>query len=335
MFDEKGRNSIYVNFTQLPEGFEIDKELNLPVIFDGYYFKLLRIPGEKGDDEGKSVPLLIGRTIRIDERERQIAEGTVDEAALVKLNKGDFTTVKDEYPLQGRLTNDGEYTAYGLTFIQAHKFSPEVLSRYARQDFVYADLIGDLREHYLRELIHVEGRLVQLRKLDAPERLRETTDIKEIYAGWIYNKNQPEHPINVAFLELPPEITLGESLSYRVAFDGYYFKLLAYEATRDKRADGKPQWRKAPLLIGQNLQLVETGASMWSLSSAFMPMVLVVIGSVIAVVVGLALWFRRADRRIFRQMQGTLAKNNPFEEAQPAIQPGSAWNRLNDPPSSN
>ena len=135
----------------------------------------------------------------------------------MKLNKGDFTTVRDECPLQGRLTNDGEYTAYGLTFYLLHKFSAEVLSRNARQDIVYADLIGDLRNRYLRELIHVEGRLVQLRKLDAPERLRETTDIKEIYV-LIYSKNQPEHPINVAFLELPPEITLGESLSYRVSF---------------------------------------------------------------------------------------------------------------------
>ena len=50
-----------------------------------------------------------------------------------------------------------------------------------------------------------------------------------------------------------------------------------------------------------------------------MPMVLVVIGSVIAVVVG-QLPVQRTDRRIFRQMQGSPAKNNPFEVPAP-IQP--------------
>jgi len=329
---------VCVNFSELPPEFRLGVNMDDRVIFDGYFFKLLSFKStaveEYGQSEWKSAPLLIGRSIAMDEMHLRTADGEVDEATRVRLNKDDFNSVIDKRPMASLGENYYEYTAYGLTFLHAHQFSPEVLARHARKEVVYADLIGDLRDRYLRELLHVEGRLVRLRKLASNERLRDTSDIKEIYEGWIYHENEYRHPIVVAFTELPPEITTGELLSYRVSFDGYYFKLMAYPSKEKDATTGKPVWRVAPLLIGVKLQSTETEASMWALSSSFVPLVIAGFGLLLGAVIVLTVWFRRADRRTRMQMEGALVRENPFVEA-PAVQPGLAWNRMNEPPSLN
>jgi hypothetical protein len=163
--------------------------------------------------------------------------------------------------------------------------------------------------------------------------LRDTSSIKEVYEGWIYHEYEYQHPIVVAFAELPPEISTGGPLSYRVSFDGYYFKLMAYPTK--EMENGKPVWRVAPFLIGRKLQSIETESSMWSLSNSFVPLVATGVGLVLATVFGLTFWFRSADRRARLRMQGALVKENPFAEGPPAVEPGLAWNRLNEPPSMN
>jgi hypothetical protein len=138
----------------------------------------------------------------------------------------------------------------------------------------------------------------------------------------------------LVFTDLPPEITTGEQLSYRVSFDGYYFKLLAYQA-KEKDKDGKPVWRVAPLLIGKSIHSVETGASMWSMENSLLPGSLTVALVVLLSAFGMTIWFRRTDKRIRQEMQGVLNRENPFDRPAPAIEVGAAWNRLNEPPSSN
>jgi hypothetical protein len=331
-----------VIFTEKPADLEVGRGLREHVIFDGYYFKL--VPAAVSNDDGQltsqPAPLLVGRSITVTEPD-PLSAGTVDEAAQVRLAKGDqvFRGVRDKTPLRG-WSNDpdadnSEYTAYGMVFLHTRKFSPEQLARHSRRDVVYRDLIEDTRVEFLRELLHVEGRLVRLRKREAPPRLRSTSEIQEVYEGWVYHENEP-NPIVITFTELPPGIEPGESLSYRVAFDGYYFKLYAYES-KEVNEKGKPVWRVAPLLIGRKLQLLEDAPP----STAFVTTVLIVVSVIFATAVGLTLWFRRGDRRVRSHMESTMAKENPFEAAPvtatppPPIRPGDAWNRLNEPPPTN
>src|SRR5262249_38607253 len=138
------------------------------------------------------------------------------------------------------------------------------------------------------------------------------------------------HLICVLFTELPQGIQVGENLSYRVGFDGYYFKLMAY-SSQEKDEKGQPVWRVAPLLIGRGIQLRESEAWMWSLQNGFLPMILVVIALIAISALGLTLWFRRGDQKIRARMHEALTKQNPFEDVEPpAVQPGTAWNRLKE-----
>jgi hypothetical protein len=335
--DAAGKEPVCLLFLKPPHGVGGGDMTGRRVAFDGYYFKMLAYSAGT-DDDGKPIrrtaPLLVGKSPHLLGPEEHV--GAADEAARVRLPKSDpvFGSVLDKRPVANRAENADEYTAYGLVFRQASETPPELLAKYARRDVVYADLIGGVREQFLREPLHIEGRLVRLRQRDASDRLRETSDIQKIYEGWVYFKNEYEHPICIAFTELPPEIQPGETLSYRVAFDGYYFKLMAYESQKpDKDRPGKNEWHVAPFLIGRRLELVETSATMWSLANGFVPLVLVVIGLVFAAGLGLTLWYRRSDRHARARMDA-LGKANPFTEpeAAPPVQPGTAWNRLGEPP---
>lgn len=326
-------------FSRLPNDLWAGDNLDELVVFEGYYFKLMSHQSSKKDDDGKPmselVPLLVGQSIRKDEREIQISKGLIDESVQVRLDKEHvfFKGIDDRKPMRSLAQNREEYNAFGVVVTHANRFKPEVLAKHSHKEVVFADLIGDLRDQYLRELLHVEGRLVRLRKLQATERLRDTSTIKEVYEGWIYHENEHQHPMVVVFTDLPPDIKTGELLSYRVSFDGYYFKLLAYQA-KEKDKEGKPVWRVTPLLIGKSIQSVETGATMWSMENSFVPAVLLVVGVVLSSAFGMTFWFRRADKKIRQEMQAALTKENPFDEA-PKVQAGTAWNRLTERPSSN
>lgn len=331
--DEKADQPVCVVFGALPPGLRTGEALDERVTFDGWYFKFLGYTTKELDANGKAIarsaPLLVGRSIAVAEPESAPATGP-DEAARVRLAKGHevFNAVLDKRPVASLMENYGEYTAYGLVFRHAHQFAPEVLARHSRKDVIYADLIADVREQFLRELLHVEGRLVRLRQREASERLRDTSQIKHVYEGWIYHENEYRHPVCVAFTELPEGIKPGETLSYRVAFDGYYFKLMAYPS-QEKDEKGKDVWRVAPLLIGRKLELRDDHFD--SLSDDFVPMVLLAIAVIGIAGLAAAVYFRRGDRRVREHVEQALAKENPFDDAPPPVQPGDAWGRPNEP----
>jgi hypothetical protein len=60
---EYGANPICVVFTELPKGVSVGEDMEVPVAFDGYFFKKYRY---KAGDGWRDAPLLIGHTIRVD-----------------------------------------------------------------------------------------------------------------------------------------------------------------------------------------------------------------------------------------------------------------------------
>lgn len=331
---------IEVIFTERPRGLDIEEKVSQPVAFDGYYFKLLAYPSkdQKGKLSRRFAPLLIGRTITLQPKP---PAPIVDEAQLVKLPKNDkdYQAIEDKKPLAKRDENPGEFRAYGDAIVQARKFSPEILAKHSRRDVVYADLIEDIREQFLRELLHIEGTLVRLRKREAPVAIKDTTsdEIKDLYEGWILFDSKIDHPVVVIFTDLPEGVKLGEQLHQRIAFDGYYFKLFAYE-TKEKNKKGENTWRVAPLLIGRAPQLTDTDDTLLTLANPLIPMILAVIGLVVVAIITMTILFRRADRRVRQKTHEALTKHNPFDAdvaRAPPIQPGTAWDRASDPPSAN
>jgi hypothetical protein len=71
IYDPKvyGSSPVCIYFTDLPSGVEVKEKLNVPIKFDGYFFKRYRYKtagqSKTGGDAWKDAPLLIGRTVEI------------------------------------------------------------------------------------------------------------------------------------------------------------------------------------------------------------------------------------------------------------------------------
>ncbi len=167
--------------------------------------------------------------------------------------------------------------------------------------------------------------------MPATERLKSTDQIKELYEGWIVHESHREHLITVIFTDLPEGLHPGEKLEVPVEFDGYYFKVHAYE-TSEKNPNGTPVKRRAPLLIGRTISLGESPTSVWD----FAPVLLCVLAMVGLGVIGLMFWFRQGDKKVHQLTHEALTRTNPFDqkghEEPPLVEPGNAWNRIQEEP---
>jgi hypothetical protein len=323
---------VRVVLTGLPDGFTLGESVNEFIDFDGYYFKLATFTGEQmaGQPAPRYAPILIGRSFRVIDTIPRAVNPNLSEADQVALKDHElFSQVRDKRPIASYSENMFEYLAYTSIFEKIMQFTPEVLARNSRRDVVYADLINEVREReYLRKLLHVEGRLVRVRRRDAKDFLR-IPNLEHYYEGWILFENEPKHLVVVAFTEIPEGIETGERVNYQVSVDGYYFKLMGYMS--DEKVDGKNIWRVAPLLVARKPTVIPDPREQYSWSG-FVPLVIGLIGVVALAALILTLWFRRGDRRTRRMLRDTMLAANPFDdEPPPPVRPGTAWNQLDDP----
>jgi hypothetical protein len=236
------------------------------------------------------------------------------EAERVKLDTDallGFRHIEDDAPLRTADQNEDEHRAYNYTLAHAHKIPVEVLARHS-EPVRFASLVKPIHQDYLRELIHVEGRLARLSEMKATKFLQETEKVQKLYEGWLFPHDE-EFPVCIVFTELPKGLKLGHKLeNVWVSFDGYFFKLMHYE-TGEKIAPNKYEWRKAPLLLGHSPQLQpppkqETGMSFGDL----VPLIIALLLGVVGVALGLTLWFRRGDRAV-RDTLAQAQSTNPFQ----------------------
>lgn len=242
-----------------------------------------------------------------------------------------YTHIEDEAPLRSEEQNEDEHKAYNYTIAKAHKIAPDVLARNSRP-VPFANLIKPVHKDYLLDLIHVEGRLARLEELKSTSFLRESEGIKKLYEGWLFPKGE-QFPVCILFTELPEGLRPALKLENTwAAFDGYYFKLMHYESGEEK-SPGKNVWRKAPLLIGHTIQQQKPPAEEDSGLSFGSMMTLLVVGLsvIIAVALGLSVWFRRGDRRVQEQVRQTQYQNNPFQSPPPRVEPGPGWGEVGGP----
>src|SRR5262245_18857581 len=99
----------------------------------------------------------------------------------------------------------------------------------------------------------------------------------------------------VVVSKLPLGVAVSEELDVPVTVNAYFFKKWRYEA-----GDG---WRDAPLLIGRTLQIESVGvAPVDGISHLFSNDLvigaIVLFGTTIGLMVALAWWYRRGDRRV-------------------------------------
>ena len=265
------------------------------------------------------------------------------EAERVQLDPRDpvFQGVRDKEAMPDRKDKKGaeEYFAQSYVLAHARKFPPEVLDKYARRNVPYGNLVGPIHADYQFKLIHVEGWLQRLRREEPNEKMA-ADGIADFYEAWVEVPRPPgstddPYLVCVGFTELPPGLKPVEQPQGKwVAFDGYYFKLLRYESG-ERLPDGKYKARIAPLLLGRTIQLAQPpeGDSPLSFRSTFVPLVLGLLGVILAVTLGLTLWFRRGDRRARAEITDVQTRNNPFEAGPaPPGGPPESWGRDEPPP---
>jgi hypothetical protein len=144
----------------------------------------------------------------------------------------EFETVSDKTPLQFR-----DMAAYEKLLMQARETTPAGLSAKARRDVFYAHL-WDHSSEFRGVPVHLLGTV--RRVLYYKSKLGRTG---WLYEAWLITPESQKNPYVCVFEDAPCGFPVGADVSERVMFNGYFLKLMKYEAGDVPRA--------APLLVGR------------------------------------------------------------------------------------
>jgi hypothetical protein len=233
---------------------------------------------------------------------------------------------EDLHPEQKR-TGEEEEKAYNYVLAFARSQSLEDLNKYSTKGVPYGNLFGPIRADYLRDLIHVEGRLALILHMKPTKDLEALEGITDLYECWIFPPNS-ENPLVLVVSELPAGLEPGENLNHQVSFDAYFFKLFHYES-RQKKAEnsGKHQWRQAPLFLGKTF--IDRGPIV--VQSSYGDNMLATLAAAVALLIGLigllAWWLRRGDQAVRESNRQRLNADVNFVDEPESSRP---VNRIQD-----
>ena len=248
---------------------------------------------------------------------------------LVRLDKTlpEWASVKDDAPFvyAGKLQMDAvrmrraleEEKAYNYVLGVAHRQPVERLRKCSLKNVPLENLFHDIRQDYLRELIHLDGQLALVTRMKPTDDLREASGIENLYEAWVFVRGLDlPKLVCVVVSELPDGVEPGENQNVRVAFDAYYFKLWHYETRKVKDPSKDPEkheWHRAPLFLGRTFEVTGPVAA----EATYTPgMLYGLVGGLAALVLaglGMALWFRRGDRHIQATARQKLVGGVSFE----------------------
>ncbi len=213
--------------------------------------------------------------------------------------------VADDAPLPALWLNRAEVLAFDKLVLHTREIPLGVQHRAARRDLTFAILFGPDRVKYRGQLVHIEGRLRLLRKLELPSTLQGMMEgLNELYEGWILDLPSGGFYC-VVCSELPPGLKPAEEIDRPVTADAYFFKRYEYE-TRERAAQGGQVRRLAPLLIGRTITpraAEAAGTGVWAIPGAVLAGTLALVGLSVAVGLGVAWWLRREDRKVRARLQ--------------------------------
>jgi hypothetical protein len=144
----------------------------------------------------------------------------------------EFETVTDRTPISFR-----DNAAYSLLLGRARQKTAEELASASRRDIVLAHLWKN-PEHYRGVPIHLLG--TALRVLRYESKLSKTGWLYEV---WIVAPDSTRVPYVCIFEKAPEGLPIGGNISERVVFNGYFLKLMKYQAADVARG--------APVLVGR------------------------------------------------------------------------------------
>jgi hypothetical protein len=144
----------------------------------------------------------------------------------------EFETVTDRTPREFR-----DNAAYALLLDRARGKSPDQLAAIARRDVVLAHLWQN-PGNYRGVPIHLLG--TARRVVRFPSQMSKTG---WLYEAWISPADTPLVPYACVFEDAPAGLPIGADVSERVVFNGYFLKIMKYQASDASRG--------TPVLIGR------------------------------------------------------------------------------------
>jgi hypothetical protein len=161
--------------------------------------------------------------------------------------------IVDFTPVASEKENSDEYQAWHELILHARQFSSEELLAHARRDIVRDELVESTREQLRLELIRLDGRLVQVRRVDPTATLQQM-GISAVYEAILEPLDEPpQNRVSLVFTECPEalkELATVPANTWK-AYDhlwasgaGYFFKV-------------KPD-PTLPILIGKGIEVRTT-----------------------------------------------------------------------------
>ncbi len=146
-----------------------------------------------------------------------------------------FAGTQDKTPLNFR-----DNPAYAELLERSRSRSAAALAAEARRDVTPRQLL-QAPARYRGIPIHLEGTALRVSRNEVKDTLLTTKG--HLYEAWVRVVDEPRFPVCLAFEVPPAGLPGGRDIQEYVGFDGYFFKLMAYDA-----GDGP---RFAPLLVGR------------------------------------------------------------------------------------
>ncbi|HJZ91132.1 MAG TPA: hypothetical protein VKE40_09685 [Gemmataceae bacterium] len=266
------------------------------------------------------------------------------EEELVQLDKTleYFRFVEDDAPMifRGQQISDvrrsaaaaNELTAYNYVLAHARRQPVERLQKYATRNVPVANLFRPIRQDYLRELLHFDGRLSLVLAMKPTEDLKSLAGIDQLYEAWIFPRGSNKL-VCLVVSELPEGVKPGEDQNSSVSFDAYYFKLWHYESRqplKDSKDKDKHQWQQAPLFLGRTFEVTGPVAAepAGPYSGTMLGGLAGGIALLIALAVGFTIWFRRGDRHTAAASRRRLEQTATFDDVPDA--PAAPVNRISE-----
>jgi hypothetical protein len=145
---------------------------------------------------------------------------------------GAFETVTDRTPMSFRDT-----AAYAYLLEKARDKAPAELAAESRRDIALTHL-WERPELYRGVPVHLLGTAMRVIRFES--KLSKTG---WLYEAWVMTTDARKFPYTCVFEEPPPGVPIGTDISERVDFNGYFLKIMKYQAGDIARG--------APVLVGK------------------------------------------------------------------------------------
>lgn len=209
----------------------------------------------------------------------------------------EFETVDDKTALRLR-----DMAAYRVLIEKAERATPAELDARSRRD-VLSIQIWEQPAHYRGVPIHILGTVLRVltyeSKLCASGRL---------YEAWMVTSDSQRNPYVCVFEDAPAGFPIGDNLSERVVFNGYFLKLMKYQSGKDLG------FYVSPLLVGR---IGWAGGTAVKPAPSVSPYTWMAVAVAVMFVVSFARWMMGLRRSLAPLTRSRTAVDHPNDQIAP------------------